>query len=151
MRNLQENDIPYLLNYDGSIWFLARALHSHLKKRRGLLTPCHSYAMLEIPEIDILLPFIGLVLLFFCQVEWTSLSTTRKKDLFYTDVQSILEHVEKNSMSGFLKVFLFLYRLQGRTPWLSPEVIRTFWWEVYPLFYRTTFKEKAFARGLLWL
>jgi hypothetical protein len=83
--------------------------------------------MLEIPEIDILLPFIGLVLLFFCQVEWTSLSTTRKKDLFYTDVQSILEHVEKNSMSGFLKVFLFLYRLQGRTPWLSPEVIRTFW------------------------
>jgi hypothetical protein len=92
---------------------LAKAFLSDLKERRKVLTPHNFSFMVEIPEIYFLLPHFSLLLL--CQVEQTSLSATRKKHLFHTDVLSVLELLEKNSMSGLLKAFFFIQTC-GITP-----------------------------------
>jgi hypothetical protein len=54
------------------------------KETGNILTPYYSEVMLEISEIDFMPPHSSFVLLWV--VDWTPLSTTRKTDLFYTDV-----------------------------------------------------------------
>jgi hypothetical protein len=93
---------------------VVRAFLCDLKERRKVLTRHYSHFMAEIPEIYFSLPHSSLLLL--CQVEQTSLSATRKKHLFHTDVLSVLELLEKNSMSGLLKALFFFIQTCGITP-----------------------------------
>jgi len=124
------------ISQESNEWWLYKTL-AFFSGRVEFVIPYCSIFSLDIPEIGLAAVLRSIIAL--PSGMDTTFDHTQGRFILYW-CESILKLLEKNSMSGLLKAFFFFIQTWIRTPWLSPEVIRMFWWKVYPLFYCSGFK-----------